>query len=178
MLCILRSASVNSIRRHKLRSLVIGQGMLGTALVDALCEAGHETIGSTRDPLSSHLYLDMTKPIPTLPSVDTVFISAAVSSYRLSEGNPDAWITNADSPVAICRQALDRGMFPVFVSSAAVEYMSNAYTRMKLYAESCIIPMGGAVIRPRKFTPDNIGSLCHLMIRVGLDRKPGVYRWP
>ena len=161
-----------------MRALVVGQGMLGTALVEALCEAGHETVSTSRDPLSSHFYLDMLKPIPELPLVETVFVCAAVSSYRRSEGSPDAWVTNADSPVAICRQATDRGMFPIFISSGAVEYMSNAYTRMKLYAESCIIPMGGAVIRPRKFTPDNIASLCHLMIRVGLDRRPGVYRWP
>ena len=161
-----------------MRSLVIGEGMLGCALIDALSAAEHSVIGTSRDPLTNKLYLDMTKPIRELPLVETVFICAAISSYRRSEGSPDAWVTNADSPVAISRQATDRGMFPVFVSSGAVEYMSNAYTRMKLYAESCITPMGGAVIRPRKFTPDNIASLCHLMIRVGLDRKPGVYRWP
>lgn len=160
-----------------MKVLVVGQGLLGTALVDALCEAGHDTIGTSRDPLGSHFYLDMTKPIPELPLVETVFICAAVSSYRLSEGSPDAWVTNADAPVAVCRQAIDRGMFPVFVSTAALEYMDTAYTRMKLYAESCIIPMGGAVVRPRKFTPDNVARLCHFMIKIGLERKPGVHRW-
>ncbi len=172
-----------------MRSLVIGQGLLGTALIDALCEAGHDTVGTSRDPLGSHFYLDMLKPIPELPLVETVFICAAVSSYRLSEGSPDAWVVNADAPVQIVRQCRERqvqhqgsltisSVFPVFVSSAAIEYMSTAYTRMKLYAESCIIPMGGAVIRPSKFTAENVASLCHLMIRVGSDRKPGVYRWP
>lgn len=159
-------------------ALVIGEGVLGCALIEALSERGYECIGTSREALTDKFYLDMLKPIPELPLVETVFVCAAVSSYEKSEGSPSSWVTNADSPVAICRQAIDHGMFPVFVSSGAVEYMSNAYTRMKLYAESCIIPMGGAVIRPRKFTPDNIASLCHLMIRVGLDRKPGVYRWP
>ena len=159
-------------------ALVIGEGFLGCALIEALVESGSDVTGTSREALSSKLYLDMTKPIPPLPQTDVVYICAAISSYRLSEGSPKAWVTNADAPVAITRQCLERAMFPVFVSSAAVEFMSNAYTRMKLYAESCIIPMGGAVVRPRKFTPDNIGNLCHLMIRVGLDRKPGVYRWP
>ncbi len=161
-----------------MRALCIGEGMLGCALIDALAESGHDVTGSSREALTDKYYLDLTKPIPTLLDVETVFICAAVSSYRKSEGDGGAWVVNADAPVSISYQCRERGMFPVFVSSAAIEYMSNAYTRMKLYAESCIIPMGGAVIRPRKFTPDNIAGLCRLMIRVGLERKPGVYRWP
>ena len=158
-------------------ALVIGEGFLGCALIDALSESGHRVIGTSRDPLTNKLYLDMTKPIRELPLVETVFICAAIASYRECEGNQSAWVVNADAPVSISRQAIDRGMFPIFVSSDSIEFMSNAYTRMKSYAESCILPMGGAVVRPRKFGPENVGSLCHLMIRVGLDRKPGVYRW-
>ena len=161
-----------------MRFLVVGEGLLGCALITALCEAGHEVIGTSREIGSKKLFLNMLQPIRELPPMDTIFICAAVASYRKSEGNQDAWVVNADAPVSITKQARDRDMFPVFVSSAAVEYMSNAYTRMKLYAESCIIPMGGAVIRPSKFTAENVASLCHLMIRVGSDRKPGVYRWP
>ncbi len=158
-------------------ALVIGEGFLGCALIDALAEAGVRVVGSSRDILSSKLYLELTQPIPELPLMDVVYICAAVASYRLCEGNQAAWVVNADSAVSIAKQSIDRGMFPVFVSSDALEFMSNAYTRMKAYAESCILPMGGAVVRPRKFGPENIASLCHLMIRVGLDRKPGVYRW-
>jgi hypothetical protein len=96
-----------------------------------------------------------------------------------------AWVVNADAPVEIVRGCLilydrlgpKKAPFPVFVSTDAIEFMSNAYTRMKAYAESCILPMGAAVVRPRRFTAENVGSLCHLMIRVGLERKPGVYRW-
>lgn len=163
-----------------MKALVIGEGMLGCALIDALSEEGHAVVGTSRDILSDKLYLDMTRPIPALPSSDVVYICAAISSYRLCEGNQSAWVVNADAPVAITRQCnaqCDTDMFPIFVSTDALEFMSNAYTRMKAYAESCIIPMGGAIIRPRRFGPENIGSLCHLMIRVGLDRKPGVYRW-
>ncbi len=160
-----------------MRFLVVGEGLLGCALIEALSESGHGVIGTSRDVLSDKLYVDLTRPIPNLPQVDVIYICAAIASYRNCEGSQEAWVTNADSPVAICKQAIDRGMFPVFVSSDSLEFMSNAYTRMKAYAESCILPMGGAVVRPRKFGPENVGSLCHLMIRVGLDRKPGVYRW-
>lgn len=159
------------------RSFVIGEGMLGCALIDALSEAGYETFGSSRDALSSKFYLDLTKPINGLPSADTVFIVAAQASYRKCEGSQDSWMTNADAPVELARICRDDGAFPVFVSSDAVEWMANAYTRQKAYAELGVLMFGGAVIRPRRFTPENIGSLCHLMIRVGLDRKPGVYRW-
>jgi len=158
-------------------ALVIGEGMLGCALIDALSEAGHPVVGSSREPLTDKFYLDMTKPIPELPIANVCFICAAVASYRLCEGDQSVWVTNADAPVSISRQCVERFIFPVFVSSDAIEFMSNAYTRMKAYAESCILPMGGAIIRPRRFGPDNIASLCRLMIRVGLDRKPGVYRW-
>lgn len=172
-----------------MRALVIGEGLLGCALIEALSEAGHSVTGTSREPLTDKIYLDMTKPIPDLPPVDVVYICAAVASYRQSEGSPQAWAVNADAPVEIVRRCIGQRpselpahlyptMFPVFVSSAAVEYMDTAYTRMKSYAESCIIPMGGAVIRPSKFTAENVASLCHLMIRVGLERKPGVYRWP
>ena len=160
-----------------MRALVIGGGLLGNALLNALDEAGDIIVGTSREALTDKFYLDMTKPIPQLPSMDVVYICAAVSSYRLSEGSPEAWVVNADAPVAITRQCIERSIFPVFVSTAALEYMDTAYTRMKSYAESCIIPMGGAVVRPRKFTPDNVARLCHFMIKIGLERKPGVYRW-
>ena len=162
-----------------MKALVIGQGMLGTALVDALCEAGHETIGSSRDILSSHFYLNLTQPIPELPLVDAVYICAAIATYRGAEFHPqEAWLVNADAPIEIGRQCIDRGMFPVFVSTDAIEWLGfTEYGRGKTYADLGIRLLGGAVVRPAKFTPANIASLCHLMIRVGLDRKPGVYRW-
>ena len=158
-------------------ALVVGEGLLGCALIDALAEQGIAVIGTSRDALSSKLYVDLTKPIPLLPQVDTCFMCGAIASYRKCEGSQEAWVTNADSAVSITRQCIERDIFPVFVSSDSIEFMSNAYTRMKSYAESCIIPMGGAVVRPSRFTAENVGSLCHLMIRVGLDRKPGVHRW-
>ena len=168
-----------------MRALVIGEGFLGCALIDALSEAGYEAIGTSRDILSSKFYLDLTKPINGFPSADVVYIVAAQASYRACEGSQDSWMTNADSPVEIARQCQQApayrepgATFPVFVSSDSIEWMSNAYTRMKSYAELGVLMFGGAVVRPRRFTADNIASLCHLMIRVGLDRRPGVYRWP
>ena len=168
-----------------MKALIIGEGMLGCALIDALSEAGHSVVGTSREALSDKFYLDLTKPIPELPPANVIYICAAVASYRECEGNQSAWVVNADAPVEIVRRCLilygrdgpNEAPFPVFVSTDALEFMSNAYTRMKAYAESCILPMGAAIIRPRRFGPDNIASLCHLMIRVGLDRKPGVYRW-
>lgn len=162
-----------------MKALCIGEGMLGCALIDALSEAGHSVIGSTRDPLSSKFYLDLTKPIPELPPVDVVYICAAIATYRGAEFAPQtAWLVNADAPVTIAQQCIDREMFPVFVSTDAIEWLGfTEYGRGKTYAELGVRLLGGAVIRPAKFTPDNIGSLCHLMIRVGQDRKPGVYRW-
>ena len=160
-----------------MRFMVIGEGLLGCALIDAIAEAGYEVFGSSRDILSSKYYLDLARPIDDLPEADVIFIVGAVASYRKCEGNQEVWVINADSPVQISRLCLERGSFPIFVSSDSIEFMSNAYTRMKSYAESCIIPMGGAVVRPSRFGPENVATLCHLMIRVGLDRKPGVYRW-
>lgn len=160
-------------------ALVIGEGMLGCALIEALSEAGHHVIGTSREALTDKYYLNLTQPIPgNLPKTDVTYIVAAIASYRACEGDQDSWQINADSPVEIARRVTqNEDGFPVFVSSDAVEWMSNAYTRQKAYAELGVLMFGGAIIRPRRFTPDNIGSLCHLMIRVGLDRKPGVYRW-
>lgn len=162
-----------------MRALVIGEGMLGCALIEALSEAGHETIGTSREALTDKFYLDLTKPIPELPPVDVVYICAAIATYRGAEFNPQiAWLTNADAPVTIAQQVMARGMFPVFVSTDAIEWLGfTEYGRGKTYAELGVRLLGGAVVRPAKFTPDNIASLCHLMIRVGLDRNPGVYRW-
>lgn len=160
-------------------ALVIGEGMLGCALIDALAEAGHKVTGSSRDPLTDKFYLDLTKPIPQLPQADVCFIVAAIATYRGAEFNPQqAWIINADAPIEIGRQCIDRGMFPVFVSTDAIEWLGfTEYGRGKTYADLGIRLLGGAVVRPAKFTPATVGSLCHLMIRVGLDKKPGVYRW-
>jgi nucleoside-diphosphate-sugar epimerase len=160
-------------------ALVIGEGLLGCALIDALAEGGYKVSGSSRDVLSSKLYIDLTKPIPQLPQVDVVYICAAIATYRGAEFSPQiAWLVNADAPVTICQQCIDRGMFPVFVSTDAIEWLGfTEYGRGKTYAELGVRLLGGAVVRPAKFTPANVGSLCHLMIRVGLDRKPGVYRW-
>ena len=161
-----------------MRFFVVGEGLLGCALIDAIDEAGYEVFGASRDILSSKFYLDLSQPIDGFPEADVVFLVGAVASYRKCEGSQETWVVNADAPVEISRQCLARGSFPIFVSSDSIEFMSNAYTRMKAYAESCILPMGGAVVRPSRFGPENVASLCHLMIRVGLDRRPGVYRWP
>lgn len=160
-------------------ALVIGEGFLGNALIEALSESGVKTVGTSREPLSSKFFLDLTRPIPELPLKDVCFICAAIATYRGAEFNPQiAWLTNADAPVSIAQQCVERGMFPVFVSTDAVEWLGpSEYSRGKTYADLGVRLLGGAVVRPAKFTPDNIGSLCHLMIRVGLDRKPGVYRW-
>ena len=160
-----------------MRFFVIGEGFLGGALIDAIAEAGYEVFGSSRDPLSSKFYLNLTKQINGFPAADVVYIVAAQASYRACEGNQDSWVTNADAPVEIARLCKDEGAFPVFVSSDSIEWMSNAYTRMKSYAELGVLMFGGAIVRPRRFTTENVASLCHLMIRVGLDRNPGVYRW-
>jgi len=163
-----------------IRALVIGEGMLGCALIDALSEAGHHVIGTSRDVLSDKFYLNLIKEIPTnLPKTDVTYIVAALANYKACERDQDSWQINADSPVEIARRVTEEeNSFPVFVSSDVVEWMSGAYARQKSYAELGVLMFGGAVVRPSKFTADNVSSLCHLMIRVGLDRKPGVYRWP
>jgi len=162
-----------------MKALVIGEGLLGCALIDALSEAGHEVVGTSRDILSSKFFMDLTKPIPNLPQVDTVYIVAAIATFRGAEFNRQiAWLTNADAPVSIAQQCIDRDMFTIFVSTDAIEWLGcTEYGRGNTYAELGVRLLGGAIVRPAKFGPDNIGSLCHLMIKIGLDKKPGVYRW-
>ena len=160
-----------------MKALVIGgDGLLGRNLVEALYEAGHEVVRTSRDVLSDALYLDLSRPIPTLPPCDVIYLCAAMSGFAKCEGNPLSYVVNVDAPLEIARR---KTAFPVYVSSDAIEFVSStAYARQKMQAELGILMLDGAVIRPGKFNQDNVAPLCRLMINVGVNRKSGVHRWP
>ena len=159
-----------------MKALVVGgDGLLGRNLVEAIYEAGHDVVRTSRDALSDAFYLDLSRPIPVLPTCDVIYLCAAMSGFAKCEGNPLSYVVNVDAPLEIARR---RVAFPVYVSSDAVEFISGtAYARQKMQVELGILMLDGAVIRPGKFSQANVASLCRLMIDVGVNRKSGVHRW-
>ncbi len=162
-----------------MKTLVIGgRGLLGSALVKRLIDLGHDTVWTTRHK-EDGFFLDLSEPIPDLPYSEVTFIVAAIATYRGAEMTQQgSWLVNADAPVEIAQQVIKKGSFPVFVSTDAVEWLGfTGYGRQKTYADLGVRMLGGAVVRPTKFTAENVPKVCDLLIDIGQTRKPGVYRW-
>lgn len=165
-----------------------GRGLLGSALSKELLRLQHlnpqyDLAMTTRDPNPSgrYCYLNLSNEYPRLPVIfkgGVVFLVAAVTSLGAAESQPDAWRINADAPAALALQAVKEQMFPVFVSSDAVEKFPHmAYSKQKAYAETIVLGCGGAVVRPTRIPPERVGGLVQSLVTVGEYRGAGLHRW-
>lgn len=163
-----------------MKALVIGgDGFVGLNLVAALQSAGADVIRSSRRGIAGAgvIYLDLEKQLPTLPQTEVVYLVAAMTTFRECEGNAGSWIVNVDSQIALAKQAVAMGAFPVFISSDSVEWSGTQYAREKAQAELGVLMLNGAVVRPTRIRPPRIGEFCQLLVRVGKQRLGGVHRW-
>ena len=145
-----------------MRVLVIGEGLIGTALVERLRALGHEVIGTTRHPdrLSKdlvHLNLDIESSISAdLPEIDVAFFCAAMTKYdKCRDDEPMARRVNATNPAAIARRFVDSGTRVVLLSTSAVldcnsprmkadrpRHAASVYGRTKAEAEVAFLDLG------------------------------------
>lgn len=167
-------------------SVVIGgRGLLGTALVEELegLRTPQTSLAWTirGGPASADSYwLDLAEPHPKLPVTmfnGVVFLVAAIPSLGAAE-SPLAWRVNADAPALLAIQALRAGMFPIFVSSDAVEKFPHmAYSKQKAHAETVVLCCGGAVVRPARFAMTTVHGLVALLCEIAQKRWEGIHRW-
>lgn len=167
--------------------VVGGGGLLGTALSVELLRLKEYypqyelTITRRNSMLVSYHFLDLTVPHPKLPYIwpgGVVFLVAAITSLGAAEIDPAAWRVNADAPAALALEAAKGGMFPIFISSDAVERFPHmAYAKQKAYAETIVLSCGGAVVRPTRIPRENVGDLVQTLISVANNRNAGLHRW-
>lgn len=145
-----------------MRALVVGSdGGIGGPLVAALSAAGWEVYGSSRRPCAERA-LDLAALPDRLdfPSVDSVFLCAAMTRQAECESDPErSWQVNATAPIRIARAIAATGAQIVFLSSTAVFDGTVArcpadhrpcpvteYGRQKAAAEREILSLPGAVV--------------------------------
>lgn len=164
--------------------LVIGgDGFIGSAVCAELERRQCEFIETTRrdsQALGAQFFFRLGIDDPhELPAAEAVYLIAAMPKFQDCEGNPTAWLVNVDAQIAIARTARAKsGAFIVFISSDCVEWCgSTAMARQKAQVESFIQTIDGAIIRPTRVAPALVGDLAREIVRVGLDRKPGLVRW-
>lgn len=166
--------------------VVGGRGLLGTALVSELrrleeLNPSYDVAVTTRTGLGVRSALDLSKEYPRLPceyAGGVVFLVAAITSLGAAESDPVAWRVNADAPAALALEAAKAKMFPIFVSSDAVERFPHmAYSKQKAYAETIVLGCGGAVVRPTRIPRERVGQLVQYLIGLAEGRHAGLHRW-
>jgi dTDP-4-dehydrorhamnose reductase len=104
--------------------LVVGaDGVIGSALVSALSQAGSDVLGSSRRSDSKCLRLDLGAPVPTasLPDAQTVFLCAGINGFAACDADPAlASRVNIEATLAIGTHYLQRAAHVAFLSSTAV----------------------------------------------------------
>ncbi len=166
--------------------VVGGDSNVGKVLSKKLFTDGHDVIQTTRREVlhTKQIYLNLLNPkLPTGVVYDVIYLVAAITGIMACEINPESWRVNADGPVALALQATYGCNNPqftqvVFVSSDAVESAPRlAYSLQKAYAETAVLSLGGAVVRPARILPERLYNLVELLIDVGINKKKGLHRW-
>jgi nucleoside-diphosphate-sugar epimerase len=163
--------------------LVIGgTGLVGSALVNELNNF-NRVFGYTSRRGEGPIKFDLETSHPnSLPDAGVVFLVAAMPGFAVCESNRLTWLINVDAQIALARR-FARGSnitpaFVVYVSSEAVEIAgATAYARQKAAVESFIHTIDGAIVRPARIAPDRARDFARFLIKVGDDRRTGVYRW-
>lgn len=174
-----------------MRALVVGgDGSIGRAL-RARLRGQHEVIWTTRRDLRDAEVFegeecgrcdlrDMELPhVEKAPGMNVVYLVAAITGAIRCERDPDAWLVNAEAPVALATQAKARGWHVVFLTSGAPEVAPHtALAMQKSYAGLAVLLLGGCVVRPvGPVPPERYVELADLLVRVGAEGRTGLVRW-
>lgn len=108
-----------------------------------------------------------------------VYLIAAITGAIRCERDPDAWLVNAEAPVALATQAKARGWHAVFLTSGAPEVAPHtALAMQKSYAGLAVLLLGGCVVRPvGPVPPERYVEFADLLVRVGAEGRTGLVRW-
>lgn len=172
-----------------MRALVIGEGMIGTALSENLRVAGWDVLATTRHKEKvgeGAIYLDLDREASfaiSLPKIDVAFFCAAITKYKdCREHEEMARRVNATHPAAIAQQLVARGTRVILLSTSAVldclqprmaasrpHAPASAYGRTKAAAESAFLALGekAAILRLTKVLTDQTGNFPEWIRKLG-----------
>ncbi|MFW5501571.1 MULTISPECIES: SDR family oxidoreductase [unclassified Maridesulfovibrio] len=104
-----------------MKILVIGDGVLGTAIAQQAGKCGHEIFQTSRknQQLIPFDFKDEQK-FTNLLEADWAVIAAGISGYKECEENPESRLVNVDRTIKLCLFLLNRGTKILFPSSTAV----------------------------------------------------------
>lgn len=113
-----------------------------------------------------------------LPYCGVLYLCAGANGAKACEGNQSSFVVNVDGPVYLAETMALRQGFMVFISSMSIEWMSAAYQRQKLAAETVLRAMPNVgIVRAGRVVDTNIDDLCDTLLMVGRNRIRGVTRW-
>lgn len=155
-----------------MRVLVVGDGVLGSALVQKIPGAK----GTSR---KGEIHFDLRDESISLPECDVAYLTAGTKGYRECEGDTEIFRADVDGNIRLAKHLHKSGVFVVFISTDGVEWGAHtSYARNRLLVEMFIHSIDGAIVRPAKFDASNVDGLCELLTEIGAKRKGGVHYWP
>ena len=146
-----------------MKTLIVGiDGLIGNALGEFLCDAGHEVVGTTRSSEKvgkQVVYLDLDNDASVaanLPETDVAFFCAAMTKYEdCRKDEQKARRVNAVNPSAIAKRLVESGTRVIFLSTSAVldcrsprmkadrpRQAASIYGRTKAQAELAFFELG------------------------------------
>lgn len=157
-------------------TLIIGSdGLLGSTLLARL-----DAIGTTRrSDINGRPTFSLDDDPAILPACSVAYLCAGTKGFRECEGNEAAFRSDVDGNIRIAKHLLRHGTFVVFISAEGVQWASQYdYCRNRLLVEMALIMHpNAAIIRPGKFTAENVSGLADLCAKVGTERLDGLHRW-
>lgn len=159
-----------------MRCLVIGgTGLIGSALVDVLKDAGHHVDAPPSGTLNliNNTQIESYKTI--VPGV--AFLCAGIKGIKPNEvDRVKSWRTNVDGNLMAGIVLMRAGSKLVYVSTDAVEWLDCHYTRQKALVEVGLLAAGRPVIvRPSTVSKERAPEFAKFM--VDLVDKPGIHYW-
>ena len=148
-------------------SVIGSHGFIGSWLVGALSQAGHDVLPVNRQMLD---FLDLPADCPPALQAEVAYICAAKTRFIECEDDATAYRINVDAPVHIARWQR-----VVYLSSEAVERaIHTAYGMHKALAEASL--RGHVIARLGRVQPETLDAACAFLVGLA-NARPGVYRW-
>lgn len=180
------------LRSVKLDVLVIGSdGVVGTAIRKEFAdhpEFNAHVLATTRRGQRGpdSVFLNMLEPDAMsfwsqarLCRVELAFMCAGINGFKECEGQPESWRINVDGTLYVALRLIkERGVFVVYPSTQAVEWLGSAYARQRAQVEAALLATWqAAIVRIGRTTKGNGRACAEALVRHGLRRRPGTYYW-